>query len=277
MKKGSRNFLRSHLPWFMAAIVVLIIVVVLGYYTFREEKEEELDLMVDEVYFKTKASELGGSTTDIDIVVFVTNQKENDVEKVVLRAFAVDTSSNLARDEARTVIGRLPGDKTEEGLLSIKVPNSDTYRIEIIVFANDKIAIRGSGTVDLTGIGTASDYQNLDDDNDNDAGIFPDSDSWGAPAMGANASPVVCIFFLMIAGAVALVVVIIVAVVKAVKKAETPPVQGIPSEAYRYRSTLTGPMPQELSEAAPKAEAPQGPEGPDDRKVPSESSQRDFE
>jgi len=275
MKKGSRNFLRSHLPWFMAAIVVLIIVVVLGYYTFREEKEEELDLMVDEVYFKTKASELGGSTTDIDIVVFVTNQKENDVEKVVLRAFAVDTSSNLARDEARTVIGRLPGDKTEEGLLSIKVPNSDTYRIEIIVFANDKIAIRGSGTVDLTGIGTASDYHNLDDD-DSDDGNYYSEGPW-APTMGADASPVVCIFFLMVAGAVALVVVIIVAVVKAVKKAETPPVQGIPSEAYRYRSTLTGPMPQELSEAAPKAEAPQGPEGPDDRKVPSESSQRDFE
>ena len=201
------NYLGDNLPWLLGAAASVALLVVLIIVIWPEETVST-DLEVDEVYFSTK--ELGGTDTDLEILVFITNEGDDDVSKVEIRAFAVETDSNIARDEARAELSGLKAKTSKEGKLYITVPNNDTYRIELLIFEEGKLSIRGSGTVDLTGVGSASDYRT-----ESGAGSDDAYDTLGmSEPEGASASILICMFMGVVAVGVGILIAVVVAASK---------------------------------------------------------------
>ncbi len=211
MKGKLRDELVRNKWWYIAIIIVIVIASILAYFVSQIEAEKGTDLIVDEVYF-SPTTDLGGEDSDLKILVFLTNEGKGDIDEVRIRAFAVETDSNLARDEDSVTMGNILGKTTSEGELFISVPNNDSYRIELLVFEDGKLTIRGSGTVDLKGVGTASDYKTSGDDDTSDNDL-----SYGfgpAESDGSTAFFALCIFLVL---PVIIIGIIIYAVVKGQK------------------------------------------------------------
>ncbi len=208
MKGKLRDELIRNKWWYIAFIIVIVIASLLAYFVSQIEAEKGTDLIVDEVYF-SPTTDLGGKDSDLKILVFLTNEGKGDIDEVKVRAFAVETDSNLARDEDSVTMGNILGKTTSEGELFISVPNNDSYRIELLVFEDGKLTIRGSGTVDLKGVGMASDYKTSGDDDTSDNEL---SYGFGSPD-SAGSAPffALCIFLVL---PVIIIGIIIYAVVK---------------------------------------------------------------
>lgn len=228
MKGSAGRNIRENRYWYVAAVVVLAITVVLGYLVYSIEPVDR-DLKVDKVFFKSV--EYGDDETDLRILVFLTNDGDSEIEEVKVRAFAIERDSNLARSEDTVTIGKINGQTTEEGELSITVPNRDSYRIELLVFEDSKLTIRGSGTIDLRMVGVPDNISNgggggpsadpFSIDDGNERGMF-DTDDGGAFLWTS-----ICI---LIVPAV-IVVIIVVAVYSSSKKNKSR--KDLPEEDWR--------------------------------------------
>ena len=204
------SYLKEHWKWYTIAIVILVGMVVAGILTGNDDEEEGSSpssrIEVEEVYFvMTDQTQL---YTNMDILVFITNDGKIDLSDVTVRAFAVETDSNLARDEAVKILGELKGQTTIEGKLTIELPNNDTYRVELLVFKDGKLTIRGSGTVNLKGVGQASPYK-TDKDDDKISPCDSGGDGSGfADGSGFSAICIVLLAVLIIIGIVIAVIII---------------------------------------------------------------------
>lgn len=151
----------------LLGIIVIVIGLngVLGYYLFLDEEEEVTKgaiLRVDEVYFL--AQNMEGEELELEVYMFITNQGEESCSTRV-RAFIIDVDTNLAMDEKNADMGILEGQKTREGSIRVNVPNECSYRVELLVFKNEKVTVKGSGTVDLRFSGAeGEDYRTTRDD-----------------------------------------------------------------------------------------------------------------
>jgi len=208
MKDNTVKYLKYHWLWWSAAVLVLIGTIIVGYLFFHEEEEASSGrLKVEEVYFvMTDQDEY---VTNMDIIVFITNEGEKTLSEVKVRAFAIETDSNLARDENEKTLSTVEGKTTIEGTLNIELPNNDTYRVELLVFKEGKLSIRGSGTVNLIGVGQASAYQTNEADIDGDGAM--DSET-GTGALSLGSSSGLC-FGLIILIFIVLVITIVIVVV----------------------------------------------------------------
>ncbi len=163
MKEATKEYFREHGLWYIITILLLAGTIVTGCYLFRdEESAPPSKLKVEEVYFVM--TDQDQENTDMDILVFITNDGKTSLSGVTARAFAVETDSNLARDEAIKEMGTVKSQTTVEGTLKIELPNNETYRVELLIFKEGKLAIRGSGTVNLKGVGKANDYKTTEGD-----------------------------------------------------------------------------------------------------------------
>lgn len=198
-------------------VVSLVCTIFLGYLVMKEEEEQESNLQVDEVYFVM----IGANSvrSQVEIVVFVSNVGEKDVSKLEIRAFIIDKGSNLAMDESSATINDVIHETTVEGNLIVEVPNDDQYRVELLFFMDEKLEVRGSGSIDLSDIGSADDYRNYYDLADDD-----DDMAYGAVSETTNFSImwIFCLLFFIVAGIVG---VAIYASVKASRKVNIDKVQ----------------------------------------------------
>lgn len=209
---------RTNLMLVLVSVILLAGSITLGYFLFREDKEEKTYLKVEEVYFFQK--DLGDYESSIDIIIMISNTGKADVSKVSVRSFAIETDSNLAQYDASIVLTNVKGKTTVEGRMSIIVPNGDAYRVELLIFKDDRLTIMGYGNIDLTGVGIVSEYQDVSDDSDDS----PPYDSAGAPMKSASSAGV-CLIVLVIA--LAIIALIVIVSVYAAKRSgpEEPPAE----------------------------------------------------
>lgn len=206
------KFMDENRRWVAGGVLMLIIFSVLVYFVVTIPGDNT-DLSVDEVFFNS--IEMDGPDSDLKITVFLTNEGEDEIDDVMVRAFVIERDSNLARDEDRVDMGTISGKSTKEGDLFISIPNNDTYRIEILVFEDSKLTLRGSGTIDLVGVGVASDYTGSDDDDDNDYSQGSAPLDWGVDDEDGGALlGMLCVLMFPIA----FVILIVILVVKNQKK-----------------------------------------------------------
>jgi len=143
--------------WWATLLVVSVMTMTTLMYIVGGGVEEGAYIEVEDVFFIM--TEQDNETTTMDIDVFITNHGEEDLSDVTVRAFAVEEDSNLARDEAVVRLGALGGQKTIEGNLTITIPNGESYRVELLVFKEGKLSIRGAGEVNLR---TSVEYLDID-------------------------------------------------------------------------------------------------------------------
>jgi len=192
---------------YLFAAGLLLASAVMGYLLWPEDEDDkEARVIVEEVYFKMVRNE--GASSDIQIVIFVSNIGDADIDTLKIRAFAIETRSNLAKDDETTSISNIPKMTSGEGNLTVTLPNRDLYRVEILVFKDDRLDIRGSGTIDLTSYEMATDYRTESPSAANDV-----EDGDGLIRGGSeSASSLLCMVLLFTIGGAALLMVIIIAV-----------------------------------------------------------------
>ena len=150
-------------------IIALFFVIPFAYVLIDEyiipEKKKEARLEVEEVYFVDKGQV--GDKTNLHVFVIVTNQGDEDCRSHI-RSYAVDKETNIALDDTSTSEINIDGQVSKESELLFRIPTDGSYRVEILVFENDKITVKGQGYVDLKLGGVeGSDYRTLvstDDD-----------------------------------------------------------------------------------------------------------------
>ncbi|MBN1539145.1 MAG: hypothetical protein JW939_03300 [Candidatus Thermoplasmatota archaeon] len=186
MRFSNRDIILS-----LAAVLLLVVTVVLGYFVFKEEDKKESDLRVEDVQFIMRGAD--SERSRIEIAVFISNIGNEDVSKIKIRAFTVETGSNLAMDDSSTTLTDVKHQTTVEGKLMVEIPNDDSYRMELLIFKDDRLVIRGHGTINLEDVGAPDDYRNYpsDDDDVDDEGIAPSGAAFSL--LG-----VACVFFLIV-------------------------------------------------------------------------------
>ncbi len=150
----------------IGVLILIFVSTVLGWtlidhYLIKEEPTPAR-LEVEEVYFVESGMSLG--KTKMDVFVFITNDGDKDCRSFI-RAFAVDKDTNIAMDDSSTTETEIKGQTSNEATLSLEVPSNGKYRVELLVFKDDKITVKGLGFVDLkTGGNAGSDYRTTDED-----------------------------------------------------------------------------------------------------------------
>ncbi len=147
--------------WLALFLVLLSLTLIIGTLGMEEEVPTDVDLEIDEVYFLRTDED--NTTADLDIIVFITNHGNASIDEVEVRAFVVEDDSNLARARSEIDMGSIDSTATEEGRLTVEVPRDNEYRIELLVFTEGKLAIRGSGSAVLSGSGYATSFRTIDE------------------------------------------------------------------------------------------------------------------
>jgi hypothetical protein len=136
-------------------------VIVYQEFIYKEERTDAI-LEVEEVYFVLMAS--SPNEYRISVKMFVTNVGETDCDGKV-RAFIIDRESNIAMDDAESDVGTIPAGKTIETSLEMEVLYNGSFRVELLVFKDGLITVKGSGVVNLAYKGSGgADYQNSETD-----------------------------------------------------------------------------------------------------------------
>lgn len=187
------KFDRKEIILASAAVLLLIVTIVLGYLAFKGEEKKESDLRVEDVQFIMRGAD--SERSRIEIAVFISNIGNEDVNKLKIRAFTVETGSNLAMDDSSTTLTDVKQQTTVEGKLMVEIPNNDSYRMEMLIFKDDRLVIRGSGTIDLADVGAPNDYRNYPtvDDDDEAGDDLLSSEPAAFSLLGAA-----CVFFLIV-------------------------------------------------------------------------------
>ncbi len=202
MKGKIAENLKENKILYVTVAILLVLTTITGYFAFTIPVEDT-KLIVDEVYFMRSSQDADATT--ITLIVFITNNGETSIDNLKVRAFAVEKSSNLAMGEDTVDLGGIAGKKTSEGELVITVPNDDAYRLELLVFENERISIRGAGSIDLTGVGSVKDYNTITPTSEK--GI---DDMYGGDSSASFGFTTFCCITLFITCVLVLIIIIIV-------------------------------------------------------------------
>jgi len=152
----------------VAIVIVISMLLVAGFLGlalaykefFAKETVEDAYLIVEEVYFVLETSEPGGYR--LKVSVFITNAGEKDCY-TKLRGFGIDKGSNLAMDDTEVGIGLIEAGTTGEYTGHLEFSYNGTFRVELIIFKDGLISVKGLGFVNLADQGTGGqDYKNTD-------------------------------------------------------------------------------------------------------------------
>jgi hypothetical protein len=162
---------------------------------------EEPHLYVEDVFFMNNDVRADDEVTDLSTTVYITNDGLADANDVKIIAYPLDTKKNLAHDDTETTIGHIPKQKTSTAEFIISVPAGAKHEVELLIFEDGRLILRGSGSVVTEGSsastekyktrevkGTSNDkdydglpdnwelYYGLDPTNPDDAFYDPDND-----------------------------------------------------------------------------------------------------
>jgi len=125
--------------------------------TALSDRDREAYLLVEQVYFKSK--ETGKQIYDIDVKAYITNDGDEPCD-VRVSVFAKEMDSNLVYDSDTKFLGTLDGRTTVNTDMVVTIDAMRRYFIEVLVYKNGKVVVRGSGTVNLREAGTgAKDFE----------------------------------------------------------------------------------------------------------------------
>ncbi len=133
----------------VSAIVVIVVVASALSSAPAKEPGEQAALNFDEVFFVLSGSNSASEKVTIDVTTFITNRGTADAKDVQIIAFVIDIDSNLGMDKSTFPVGEIPKDKTKASEFSLTMPNNESYNIRLIILESGKIAIKGSGSVQL--------------------------------------------------------------------------------------------------------------------------------
>ena len=152
---------RNKILYLIAGLVIAIFIFTAGTMAIMvsdeiEEQQppqriEEPHLYVEDVFFLKSNTRADDASLDLTSTVYITNDGLADAMDVKIIAFPIDEDKNLAMDKTEKKIGRIPVQKTSEAEFVINVPSGARHEVELIIFENGRLLLRGSGSVIIQG------------------------------------------------------------------------------------------------------------------------------
>jgi len=134
--------------------LILILSLVMGSFNIgeisaSEPVEHSSSISVEKVF--TLANESASTTNEtyftLDVFVFLTNGGLKDTTDVRIDAYALESSSGLGRSNSNTVLGNLPAQTSQVGIVQLVIPRNTTYDIELLIWKEGKVVITAAATV----------------------------------------------------------------------------------------------------------------------------------
>jgi len=132
------------------AVVVIIIIVCGGLFAsglFGSKTDivfPEEHLFVDATYL-LKTSETN-NTVNVTCTLYLTNIWKKEAGGIKTTAYVIETSDNLAVYKNTVSIGSITAESTAEIELPLVLSNN-SYKVEILIFENEKLVIKGIITI----------------------------------------------------------------------------------------------------------------------------------
>jgi biotin transporter BioY len=187
-KSKKMNKRMNKMLYVIAALVGVMVVLTSGIMAMMVADEieegkppkriEDAHLVVEDVFFMKSNSRADEEKLDISTTIYITNDGLGDADNVKVIAYALDEKKNLAADEQEENVGRIFSEKTESAKFFINVPAGMKYYIELLIFENGRLILRGDSSVVIQGEGTATNTYNTKEvkgtKNDKDYDGIPD-------------------------------------------------------------------------------------------------------
>lgn len=148
------------------------------------ESDKEPHLYVEDVFFMKADSRSNGDDEEeekIDIIttVYITNDGMAKAKDVKIIARPIDENKNLAQYKTDKLVGTIPVEKTSEIEFTIKVPSGAKHNVDLMIFEDGKLILRGSGSVVIEGSNSNTPkyktYETKGTGNDSDYDGMPDN------------------------------------------------------------------------------------------------------
>ena len=101
-------------------------------------------LFVDATYL-VKTGETN-SSVNVTCDLYLTNIWEKESGKIKAIAYVIETKNNFAVNKSRDEIGLIKANSTAEIAIPVTLLNS-SYKIEVLLFENDKLSLKGELTI----------------------------------------------------------------------------------------------------------------------------------
>ena len=137
-----RFFIMKYIKYIAVGIAIFIVLVSIFYFQ-KSEAEKENKLSVDAMYLlkRNETKEYVNATA----IIYLTNlHAESGEIKIIV--YLMERWKGVAIDKRELEIGKLQKDKTEEIQIDVQMENK-SYDLEILVFENDLLKIKGNGGV----------------------------------------------------------------------------------------------------------------------------------
>lgn len=139
-------------PWKTAGLVITVVVACLLLLVIlariATDDEDGTRLVVEDIIPNLESTT--GNESTVRVVVFLTNAGEEDSGVVRIESFAINRTSNLAKDHQQTNVGVIEPDRTTTASANLTIPPG-SYKIDVLVFEDDRLVLRVQGTVDTSG------------------------------------------------------------------------------------------------------------------------------
>lgn len=104
-------------------------------------------LYIEDVYFRSRES----LEVTLDVIIYITNDGTADAENVVVHIWPIVEGSNIATDMDEVEFGRISVNQTSKGQENIEFQAGTVHSVEILIFASDKMLVKGRATVSTNG------------------------------------------------------------------------------------------------------------------------------
>jgi len=139
---------------YVAVGIAIFIVLASIFYFQKSETEKENKLSVDAMYLlkRNETKEYVNATA----IIYLTNlHAESGEIKIIV--YLMERWKGIAVDKKELEIGKLQKDRTEEIQIDVQMKNR-SYNLEILVFENDLLKIKGRGEITVNLYNTREGY-----------------------------------------------------------------------------------------------------------------------
>ena len=139
---------------YVAVGIAIFIVLASIFYFQKSEAEKENKLSVDAMYLlkRNETKEYVNATA----IIYLTNlHAESGEIKIIV--YLMERWKGIAVDKKELEIGKLQKDRTEEIQIDVQMKNR-SYNLEILVFENDLLKIKGRGEITVNLYNTREGY-----------------------------------------------------------------------------------------------------------------------
>ncbi len=157
LKEQEKQNLSMALFLLFSLCITVIVFALLANVNNDDDEKEKASLQIDndDVMLKT----MDNDTYTLEIEVLITNTAKGTAKNLRVEVIGSDYDSKLTYALGNTTIASLQGEKSQEIGVLITVPRVESHKIQILIFEDDTIKLKGYRVISVEGTGSKSNFK----------------------------------------------------------------------------------------------------------------------